>query len=96
MGDYLRYEIHNCDVQSDRSYFFSRDLFPLAYVEVSVGKAGLNYKLLDKVESTDYVVPKLRVLRLDVDVAKKDFIPSFEDPISQIRLKQDDQDRNRH
>jgi DNA polymerase, archaea type len=91
MGDYLRYEIHNCDVQSDRSYFFSRDLFPLAYVEVSVGKAGLNYKLLDKVESTDYVVPKLRVLRLDVDVAKKDFIPSFEDPITQIRIKLDDQ-----
>ena len=30
MGDYLRYEMHNCDMQSDRSYFFSRDLFPLA------------------------------------------------------------------
>ena len=78
-------------MQSDRSYFFSRDLFPLAYVEVSVGKAGLNYKLMDTVASTDYVVPQLRVLRLDVDVAKKDFIPSFEDPISQIRIKQDDQ-----
>ncbi len=92
MGDYLRYEIHNCDVHNDRSYFFSRDLFPLAYVEVTLGKLGLNYKLLDNVKSTDYVVPQLRILRLDVDVAKKDVIPSFDDPISQIRIKQDHQE----
>jgi DNA polymerase elongation subunit (family B) len=90
LGDYLRYELHNCDVHSDRSYFYSRDLFPLAYVEVSVGKEGLNYTLMDRVESVDYVVPKLRVLRLDVDVAKKDLIPHFEDPIAKIRLTIDD------
>ncbi len=34
MGDYLRYELHNCDIQDDRSYLFSRGLFPLAYLEV--------------------------------------------------------------
>ena len=38
MGDYLRYEIHNCDLQNDRSYFFSHDLFPLAFVEIKVAK----------------------------------------------------------
>jgi DNA polymerase-2 len=46
--------------------------------------------LLDKVESTDYTVPRLRVLRLDVDVAKREVIPNFEDPIGKIRLKQNE------
>ncbi|HSV49613.1 MAG TPA: DNA polymerase domain-containing protein, partial [Candidatus Acidoferrales bacterium] len=87
LGDYLRYEVHNCDVHNDRAYFFSRDLFPMAYVEVSADKSGLTYKLLDDVTRTDYFVPPMRVLRLDVDVAKKDFIPNFSDPINQIRLK---------
>src|SRR5512138_1359162 len=92
MGDYLRYEVHNCDVHSDRAYFFSRDLFPMAYVEISADKSGLKYELLDDVSNTDYFVPKMRVLRLDVDVAKKDVIPHFDDPISRIRLKPDDAD----
>jgi DNA polymerase I len=94
MGDYLRYEIYNCDVQNDRSYFFSHDLFPLAFVEVKIGKAGLEYTLLDDVKRTDYAVPKLRVLRIDVDVAKKMLIPNFEDPIAKIRFRLDNQEEN--
>lgn len=42
LGDYLRYEVYNCDVQSDRSYFYSRDLFPLAYLEVGLAKMAWN------------------------------------------------------
>lgn len=87
MGNYLRYEVYNCDVQNDRSYFFSRDLFPLAFLEVKAGKSGLSYTLLDSVESTDYIVPKLRILRLGVDVAKKNVILNFDDEIERIRLK---------
>ena len=34
LGNYLRYEVYNCGIQSDRSYLFSRDLFPLAFVEI--------------------------------------------------------------
>lgn len=92
MGDYLRYEIHNCDIQNDRSYLFSKDLFPLAFVEAQVSKAGLEYTLLDSVESTDFVIPKLRVLRLEVDVAKKGIIASFDDAIDKIHLKQEDKE----
>ncbi|NLF88359.1 hypothetical protein GX563_05990 [Candidatus Bathyarchaeota archaeon] len=87
MGNYLRYEVHNCDVQSDRSYFYSRDLFPLAYAEVKTTKTGLEYTLLDDVRSIDYRVPELRVMRLDVGVAKRELIPGFEDPIAEIRLQ---------
>jgi hypothetical protein len=71
MGDYLKYELHNGNIQSDRSYFFNHDLFPLAFVEVKVSKGGLTYTLLDSVASTDYVVPELRVVRLEVEATKK-------------------------
>ena len=89
IGDFLRYEIHNCDLQNDRSYFFSRDLFPLAFVELKVTKSGLDYKLLDSVESIDYVVPELRAVRLEVEVAKRGIIVNFEDAIDKICLKQE-------
>ena len=92
LGDYLRYEIHNCDVQNDRSYLFSRDLFPLAFLELKVAKSGLGYTLLDSVESTDYAVPGLRVVRLDVEVAKSGIIANFEDAIDKICLKQEGKD----
>jgi DNA polymerase I len=92
MGDYLRYELHNCDIQSDRSYFFSRDLFPLAFLEVKVSKSGLDYSLLDSVESTNYAIPEMRVMRLEVDVARTGIVPSFDDEIGKIRLTQEGKD----
>ena len=92
MGDYLLYELHNCDIQSDRLYFFIHDLFPLAFVEVKVSKSGLNYTLLDSVKSIDYAVPKLRVVKLEVEVAKKGIVASFDDPIEKISLKQEGKD----
>ena len=87
LGDYLRYEIHNCDLHNDRSYLFSHDLFPLAFVEVKVARAGLEYTLLDSVESIDYAIPELRVIRLDVEVAKKGIIANFDDAIDSARYK---------
>ena len=33
LGDYLRFEVHNCDLKGDRAYLFSHDIFPLAFVE---------------------------------------------------------------
>jgi DNA polymerase elongation subunit (family B) len=89
IGDYLRYEIHNCDMQNDRSYLFSHDLFPLAFVELKATKSGLDYTLLDSVESTDYAIPELRVIRLEVEVVKKGIIANFDDVIDKICLKQE-------
>jgi DNA polymerase elongation subunit (family B) len=88
LGDYLRYEIHNCDLRGDRDYFFSHDIFPLALVEITTGNAGLEYTLLDSVTSTDYAVPDLRVLKLEVEIAKKGKIANFQDPIDQIIVTQ--------
>jgi DNA polymerase-2 len=92
MGDYLRYELHNCDIHNDRSYFFSRDVFPLAFVGIKVSQSGLTYTLLDSVESTHYKVPDLRVMRLDVDAVKTGVVNSFEDKIGCIRLKEPDKE----
>jgi DNA polymerase elongation subunit (family B) len=88
MGDYLRYEIHNCDLKGDRAYFFSRDIFPLAFVEVKTEKTGLHYTLLDSVTSTDYAVPELQVMKLQVKIAKKNKIANFKDPIDTIHVTQ--------
>jgi hypothetical protein len=63
-GEYLKYEVHNCDWHADRAYFFNRDLFPLALVEVEAEKTGLNYTLLDSVERLDYSTPPLRKMEL--------------------------------
>ncbi len=89
MGDYLRYEVHNCDLNGDRVYFFSHDIFPLALVEIKTEETGLNYTLLDSVASTDYAIPKLQVMTLKVEIAKKGKIANFKDPISTINATQD-------
>lgn len=87
LGDYLRYELHNCDVPTDRYYLYSHDLFPLAFVEVRNSKTGLTYNLLDSVESTDYTIPSLRIIRVDVDIAKAGIVPTFDDSIDKIRIQ---------
>ena len=88
MGDYLRYEICNCDLHGDRMYLFNNDIFPLAHVEIENGSAGLQYKLLDSVQSNDYSVPPLRVMKLSVEIAKKGKISNFDDPIGKIVVAQ--------
>jgi DNA polymerase, archaea type len=88
MGDYLRYEVYNCDLHGDRAYFFNHDIFPLARVEIENTPTGLRYKLLDSVESTNYSVPQMRFLKLSVDIAKKAKISNFHDPVNKITITQ--------
>jgi DNA polymerase elongation subunit (family B) len=90
LGDYLRYAVHNCDLRGDRDYFFSHDIFPLAFVEIKNEKAGLEYTLLDSVISTDYAVPELRVMKSRVEIAKKGKIANFKDPIDKIYIAQNE------
>jgi len=93
MGGYLRYQVHNCDLRSAQAYLYDHDLFPLAFVEIAVEKYGLRYRLLDSVESVDYPIPLLRIMRIHVDIAKKGKIANFEDPVKDIVVSQDDQKR---
>ena len=86
LGDYSRLEVHNADLHTDRAYLFSRDLFPLAQVEIQKQNDKLVYTLKDDVASTDYVVPPLKKLKLEIDIAKSGSIAQFSDPIKQITL----------
>jgi DNA polymerase elongation subunit (family B) len=88
-GRYLRYRVHNCDLRGDQAYIYERGIFPLALVEVDVEKAGLKYALLDSVESVDYQIPPLRIMRLWVDVVKKGKIANLNDPIDRIFVSQE-------
>ena len=89
-GDYMRLEVHNCDLHGDRMYFFTHDLFPLAFLEVEPKKSGLKYTLLDSVESINYSLPPLRVMQLKIEIAKTGKIASLQDPISCISVDQDE------
>jgi DNA polymerase elongation subunit (family B) len=90
-GDYLRYEVHNCDLHGDRAYLFENDLFPLAFLEVTSDKQGLKYRLLDDVRRFNYTVPPLRVMKLDLTIAKEGKIADFNDPIGGFQLSQAEQ-----
>jgi len=89
LGDYLRYEVHNCDLRGDRAYLFEKGLFPLAFLEVESDKQCLKYKLLDRVESIDYVIPTFRVMKLSLEVAKEGKLSNLEDPIGSFQVTQD-------
>ena len=90
IGDFSLYEVHNCDLHGDRSYFFTHDLFPLAFLEVEALKPSLKYTLLDSVESINYSIPKLRIMQLKVEIANQTKIANLQDPIANITLDQED------
>jgi DNA polymerase elongation subunit (family B) len=85
-GRYLRYRVHNCDLRPSQAYLYERDLFPLAFVEVEVGKGGLSYELWDSVKRLDYPVPPLKVVRFGLEVAKKNRLAAFNEPLEKAIL----------
>jgi DNA polymerase elongation subunit (family B) len=87
-GRYLQYEVYNCDLKHEQTYFYNRDVFPLALVEIETENGCLKYNLLDSAESVDYALPPLRVSRIDVDVAKQGKIARLSDPIGKIVVSQ--------
>jgi DNA polymerase elongation subunit (family B) len=89
IGDYMRLEVHNCDLHGDRTYFFTHDLFPLAFLEVENLNASLKYTILDSVESIDYTLPPLRIMHLKIEIAKTGKIASLQDPIAKLSIEQE-------
>jgi len=89
LGDYRKFKLHNVDVPSVQAYFYGKDIFPLAFVGVTVQGDRLAYWLLDSVESWDYEFPPLRVMSLRVEIASEQSVPNFNDPIGSIILEWD-------
>ncbi len=88
MGDFLKHEVHDCDLRGDQAYLFSHDVFPLALVKAEIENAKLRYTLLDSIENVDYTIPPLRIMKFSLEVAKKGKIANFNDPISKIQITQ--------
>ncbi len=91
LGGYRKFRLHNVDVPDAQTYFYDRNIFPLAFVGVTVQGGRLAYWLLDSVESVDYAVPPLRLMRMRVEVATERRIPSFNDLIGSIVLECDEE-----
>jgi len=87
LGGYQKFRLHNVDVPDAQAYLYERDVFPLAHVAVTVQGERLAYWLLDSVESVDYTVPPLRLMRMHMEIATNRPIPSFNDPIGSIILE---------
>jgi DNA polymerase-2 len=67
---------------------FSRDLFPLAFVDIQKQDGRLAYTLKDDVASTDYSIPPLKTLKMEIEIAKSGKIAQFTDPIKRVTLTQ--------
>jgi DNA polymerase elongation subunit (family B) len=90
-GRYLQYHVFNCDLKHEQLYFYNRDVFPLAFVDVESEDSQLKYCLLDSAESVDYAVPPLRISKVDVEVAKRGKIAKTTDPIGKVVVSQGDE-----
>ncbi|UCE28571.1 MAG: hypothetical protein JSV85_04630 [Candidatus Bathyarchaeota archaeon] len=78
---------HNVDIPYAQAYFYDRDVFPLASVGVTIQGDRLAYWLLESVESVNYALPPLRLMAMQIEIAKKKAIPNFNDPIGVITLR---------
>jgi len=87
LGGYQKFQLHNVDIPDAQTYLYDRDIFPLAFVGVTAQGDRLAYWLLDSVESVDYKVAPLRLMRMHVEIAANRTIPSFNDPIKSITLE---------
>ncbi len=87
LGGYEEFRLYNVDVPDVQMYLYERDIFPLAYVGIAVQGKRLAFWLMDSVESVDYKLPSLRLLKLRVQIVKKKLIPTLSDSIESVTLE---------
>jgi DNA polymerase elongation subunit (family B) len=87
LGGYEEFRLHNVDLPDAQAYFYDRDIFPLAFVRVTVQGDRLSYWMLDTVESVDYEIPPLRSMSLHLKITTDHPVPGFDDPISSIVIE---------
>ena len=81
--DYL--QLYNVDVLPEQQYFYDKELFPLAYVEVEEDNEEINhYSVLDNVSDYNYSLPKLKTLKLEVEIS--DLVLTLDSKLISITL----------
>jgi len=79
------FTLYNVDVSPEQQYFLEEDLFPLAHVAVYSENGEITrWRMQDSVEATDYEVPGLKVMGLDVNLADK--VPRMDSRLTSIKL----------
>ena len=89
LGTYGKFRLYNVDVPPSQAYLYEKDIFPLAFMEVSQSNGKCDFRLLDSVESKDYELPPPRILWLDVFVEGSKKLIGFYDRIERFELKSD-------
>ena len=85
----LHYSIFNADLMPAQTYFFEKELFPLARVRATQDGPMIKWELLDSVMAEDYRLPPLRKASLKVHISAAGRIPKFSDPIAKVTLNMD-------
>jgi len=79
------FTLYNVDVSPEQQYFLEKDLFPLAQVAVYSENGEITkWRMLDSVDATDYEVPRLKVMGLDINLADK--VPRMDSRLTSIKL----------
>jgi DNA polymerase, archaea type len=90
LGPFGTFRLYNADVPPGQSYLYEHDLFPLAFCEVEKVGDRLRWGLKDDVWAYEYVLPPLRKVTLEVEVAKQGKLPHPTDRIAAITLESDE------
>jgi DNA polymerase, archaea type len=79
------FQLYNVDLSAEQQYFLEKDLFPLGRILVySDGNEISKWRMQDDVRSTDYEIPQLRVMGLDVTLGDK--VPRLDSKLTGISL----------
>ena len=85
-GLFSKLRIYDVDVPAVQMYLYSKDLFPLAFVEAEVTSSGISWALKDSRERTDYLLPDFRIARLELSTCKLNELQNGDDRLGQIRV----------
>jgi DNA polymerase, archaea type len=89
--DYEKFRLYNVDILPPQAYFYEHDLYPLAECQVDHVNGRLAWQVNDNLKESDYELPDLKVLSIDVTLRQEHRLPKFTDKIDKIMLKTGDE-----
>jgi DNA polymerase, archaea type len=86
-GGYSKYRLYDVDIPASQVYFYKKDLFPLARVEVEQQNEGkVQWFLKDSRKIIAFEIPSFRKLRLQVQTVKNKRVQTFQDELSSVQI----------
>jgi len=87
LGKFGQYRLYNADLKPAQCYLYEHDHFTLAYCDVETSKDRLIWHIKDDVWHTDYDLPDLQSMHLEVTINKAGKLPKFTDKIASIIIR---------